>query len=155
MRWLFLQLIYHGVRTVVQLLLLKISMPNLVTLEPNRPQHSYFELENFKNGPSRPLSYLFSSLQTNITILQQNKSEKCPSSMRWWDSNPQSLEHECPPITTIPGLENVWVKLVVIVSFVSTSSSSSSLPPSSFTISVNRLGDLLDFGQVFKAFGNN
>ena len=38
---------------------------------------------------SRPLFRLFSSFQTNIAIFTTNKCEKCPSSKRCWDSNPQ------------------------------------------------------------------
>ena len=55
-------------------------------------------------GHPRPLFHLFSSFQTNITIFTTNICEKCPSSIRCWDSNPQPLEHESPPITTWPGL---------------------------------------------------
>ena len=46
----------------------------------------------------RPLFRLFSSFQTNITIFTKNKCEKCPFSIRCWDSNPQPLELESPPI---------------------------------------------------------
>ena len=52
----------------------------------------------------RPLFCLFSYFWTNITIFKANKCEKCPSSIRCWDSNPRPLEYECPPITTRPGL---------------------------------------------------
>ena len=31
-------------------------------------------------------------------------TNKCPSSIQCWDSNPQPSEHESPPITTRPGL---------------------------------------------------
>ena len=47
---------------------------------------------------------LFSSFQTNITILMTNKCEKCPSSIWCLDLNSQPLEHKSPPITTRPGL---------------------------------------------------
>ena len=47
---------------------------------------------------------LFLSFQTNITIFTTHKCEKFPYSIRCWDSNPRPLEHESPPITTIPGL---------------------------------------------------
>ena len=33
----------------------------------------------------------------------QKKCEKCPSSIWGWDSNPQPLEHESPPVTARPG----------------------------------------------------
>ena len=56
----------------------------------------------FKNGSSPVSFYLFSSFQTNITIL--TAIFLCPSSIQHWDSNPLPLEHESPPITTRPGL---------------------------------------------------
>ena len=47
----------------------------------------------------------FRSFQTNIiTIFTTNISEKCPSSIRYRDLNPQPLERETLPITTRPGL---------------------------------------------------
>ena len=54
---------------------------------------------------------LFSSFQTYITIFTTNKWGKCPSSKWRWDLNPQTLEHESPPITTWPGLppETIFV----------------------------------------------
>ena len=55
----------------------------------------------------RLLFRLFSSFQANITIFTTNKCEKCPSSIQCWDSNPQHLEIESPPITTRPGLTAV------------------------------------------------
>ena len=55
-----------------------------------------------KMGNPRPLFRLFSSFQANITILKTNKCEKCPSSIRCWDLNSQTMEHESPPIS--PGL---------------------------------------------------
>ena len=53
-------------------------------------------------GQPRPLFNLFSSFQTNITILTTNKCEKCPSSI--WDSNLQPSDYESPPLSTRPGL---------------------------------------------------
>ena len=58
-----------------------------------------------KNGPTPPLFCLFSSFQANITILTTNKCEKCSSSIRCWDSNPQPLKHESPPMTRAPALD--------------------------------------------------
>ena len=51
-----------------------------------------------------PFIVYFRSFQTNITVFTINTREKSPSSIRCKDSNPQSLEHESPPITTRPGL---------------------------------------------------
>ena len=53
---------------------------------------------------SRALFRLFSSFQPNITSFTTNKCEKCPSSIRCWDSNPRHSEHKSSPITTRPGL---------------------------------------------------
>ena len=50
-------------------------------------------------GHPQPLFNLFVSFQTIITT---NNSAKCPSSILYWDLNPQPLEHESPPITTRP-----------------------------------------------------
>ena len=58
----------------------------------------------FKNmGQPRPLFRLFSSFQTNISILTTNKCEKCPSSIRRRDSNAQPSDYESPHFTR-PGL---------------------------------------------------
>ena len=39
-----------------------------------------------------------------LKFLQQINVKKCPSSIRYWDLNPQPSEHESPPLTTRPGL---------------------------------------------------
>ena len=58
----------------------------------------------YEMGLPRPLFYLFSSFQTQITIFTTNKCEKCPSSIQCQDLNSRPLEHDSPPITTRPGL---------------------------------------------------
>ena len=40
--------------------------------------------------------------QTSLQFQQQIFVKKCPSSIRWRDSNPRPLEHESPPITIRP-----------------------------------------------------
>ena len=72
---------------------------------PHRHSALYFYK---KMGQPRPLFHLFLSYQTHITIFTVNKCEKCPSSIRCWDSNSRPLEHESPPITTTPGLPPNW-----------------------------------------------
>ena len=53
---------------------------------------------------------LFSSFLTNI--FTTNECEKCPSSIRQWDSNSQpSSDYEFPPLTTRPGLPVLYLKL--------------------------------------------
>ena len=57
-------------------------------------------------GQSRPLFRLF-SVFSNKQYNFYNKSMwkmSCPSSIRHQDSNPRPLEHECPHVTTTPGL---------------------------------------------------
>ena len=46
-----------------------------------------------KMGHPWPLFHLFLSFQTNITIFTTDLCEKCPSSIRCWDSNRQLSEH--------------------------------------------------------------
>ena len=60
-----------------------------------------------KIGQPRPLlSFIFGRFkQTSLQFLQQTFVKKCPSSKWCRDSNPQSLEHESPPIITRPGPE--------------------------------------------------
>ena len=65
-----------------------------------------------KMGQPRSLFDLFSSLQTHITFFITNKCEKCPSSIRCWDSNWQTLEHESPPITTRPRKKLRKIRLI-------------------------------------------
>ena len=71
----------------------------------------------FLNGPT-PASFIvyFWSFQANIiSILQQLNVEKCPSSIRCRDSNPQPSEYESPPTTTGPWLPPRQSKEVVNV----------------------------------------
>ena len=56
-----------------------------------------------KNVPC-PASFSFIFVFSNNTFFTTNKSVKCPSSLRCWDSNPQPSEWKSPPITTGPGL---------------------------------------------------
>ena len=46
----------------------------------------------------------FRLFKQTLHCLQQMCVKKCPSCIRSWDSNPQPLEHESPPIATWPGL---------------------------------------------------
>ena len=56
-------------------------------------------------GQPRPLfSFIFGLFKQTIQFLQQINVNKCPSSIRRWESNPRPLERESPPITTRPGL---------------------------------------------------
>ena len=71
-----------------------------VTVLPTAQAHHVF-----KNGPSSATFIVyFRSFQTNITIFTTIYVKKCPSCIRYWDSNPWPLGHESPPITTRPGL---------------------------------------------------
>ena len=53
---------------------------------------------------SRPLFRLFLSFQTNITIFTPKICDKCPFSIRGWDSNPRPSKRESTPVTPRPGL---------------------------------------------------
>ena len=68
-----------------------------------------------KIGHPRPLFRLFLSFHSNIRILTTNK---CPSSIQCWDSNPQPLEHESPPITTRPEQVQSSNQVTLLVTFV-------------------------------------
>ena len=55
-------------------------------------------------GHPRPLlSFIFGLFKQTLQFYN-NICEKCPSSIRYRDSNPRPLERESPPITTRPGL---------------------------------------------------
>ena len=47
----------------------------------------------------------FCLFKQTLQFLQQINMKKCPSSVWYWDSNSQPLEHESPPITTRPRLQ--------------------------------------------------
>ena len=61
-----------------------------------------------KNGPSLVSSSFIFVLSKKHCILQQINVKKFPSSIWCWASNPQPLEHECPPITARPGLPPLY-----------------------------------------------
>ena len=67
------------------------------------------------NGPSPTSFRLFSSFQTNITILQQINVKKYPSSIRCWESNPRPSELESPPRATRAGLPPNEIILYALV----------------------------------------
>ena len=58
-----------------------------------------------KNWPSPAYFLFFRLFNQTLQFYTTNKCEKCQSSIQCWDSNPQHLEHESPPITTRPGLQ--------------------------------------------------
>ena len=64
-------------------------------------------------GQPQPLFSFILSFQTNITIFTANKCEKSLSSIWHWDSNPQPLEHESPPLTTRPELPRTWLIIIL------------------------------------------
>ena len=70
-------------------------------LTTNILSYQYFAKTFFKWAI---LSLFFVYFQTNITIFTANKCEKCPFSIRCWDSNPWPSVYDSPPITTRPGL---------------------------------------------------
>jgi len=74
------------------------------TALPTAP-HRCPTILHLKNGPT-PASFpfIFSLFKQTLQIYATNICEKCPSSIRCRDSNPQPSEHKSPPITTRPGL---------------------------------------------------
>ena len=114
----------------------------------------------FKRAISGLFFVYFHSFQTNInSILQQFDVKKFPSSIWRWDSNPWPLERESPPITTKPVF--CWASeftkschfcVALNLCFNSLWKERSQIVDKA---SVIRLGDLLDFGQLFEAFGKN
>ena len=53
----------------------------------------HFSQSLFLNGLSAASFCLFLSFQTNNAFFTTNKCEKCPSSIQYWDSNPQPSSH--------------------------------------------------------------
>ena len=124
---------------------------------------------------------LFLSFQRNITSFTNNICKKCPSRIQCWDLNPRPSGHESPSITTRPSLlmfllrsaKQCFFFFYHSCPFVCSSCASLSviffklvlLPQKPhrhtgggvrlYSSSVTRLGDLLDFGHLFKAFGHN
>ena len=90
------------------------------------------KIKNKKWSILDPFFCLFSSFQTNITILTTNTCGKCPSSMQCWDSNSRPLEHESPCITTRPGHPPYLIYFFVTLSLY--------LSKSSLTLFFARLG---------------
>ena len=59
----------------------------------------------FKYVPTpASFSFIFVLFKQILQFLQQMYVKKCPSRIRYWDSNPLPLERESLPITTRPGL---------------------------------------------------
>ena len=115
----------------------------------------------FKIGPT-PASFLFifGLFKQTIQFLQQINVKKCPSSIRRWDSNPRPLERESTPITTRPGLPPLLLRCLMMRCSHDTldcimEKRNRGTASVCRKTSVTRLGDLLNFGQHFKAFGNN
>ena len=123
---------------------------------------------------------LFLSFQRNIISFTNNICKKCPSRIQCWDLNPRPSGHESPSITTRPSLLMFHLRSAKQCFFIYHScpfvcSSCASLSVIFFKLvllpqkphrhtgggvrlyssSVTRLGDLLDFGHLFIAFGHN
>ena len=62
-----------------------------------------FQDEFFKWTILALFLFFFGLFQTINTFFTRKYSEKCPSSIPYWDSKPQPLERKSPPITTTPG----------------------------------------------------
>ena len=82
---------------------------DIVRWERDRKRQT--QIENDKLGTFKkwanpgPFYHLYLVLLNKQHFNFYNKYvKKCPSSIRYWDSNTQPIEHETPPITTRPGL---------------------------------------------------
>ena len=73
-----------------------------ITTRPEFP--SWHSTSVKKWDQFRTILCWFSSFQTNNTIFTTKICEKCPSSVRCWDSNSQPSENVSPRITTRPEL---------------------------------------------------
>ena len=87
---------HHGKYLIVFLM----AIPGLfgIFVQPITP--SSFETRHF----FRLFFVYFCLFKQTLPFLQQINVNKCPSSIRSWDSNPRPSEHVSPPITTRPGL---------------------------------------------------
>ena len=117
--------------------------------EPSLPQkyatiHARWEWIIYWAIPGLFLAY-FGVFNIN-TILQQINAMNDSCNINQKDLNSRPFRHESAPITIGPGLTlNIYFH----------ASATCQRGSKRFIISVTRLGDLLDFGQVFKAYGNN
>ena len=84
--------------------------------------------QSFKKWAIPCLFFVYFRLFKNITILEQINEKTCPSSIRCWDSKPQPLDHESPPVTTRPGLPPKHHKVLKISFWVFVESLYSSIP---------------------------
>ena len=104
-----------------------------------------------------------SSFKKTIQFFQQINLKKCLSSIQCWDSNPQPLEHESPPITTSPGIPPKILNILSVAFQLSHHEADNcrQISFSQLTIfSVTRFGYLLNFPltnvltRVAQKFGN-
>ena len=73
-------------------------------------------INRFLMGQPRPLfSFIFGLFKQTIQFLQQINMQKCRSSKRRQDSNPQPLAHKSSPITTRPGLPSYPINLIELI----------------------------------------
>ena len=89
--------------------------PFLYTITSPLSLSFFLSFSIFKNGQF-PASFIvyFRSFQANITIFTTIYGKKCPSSIRYRDSNPQPLECESPPITN-QGSRPIFLSLYIFL----------------------------------------
>ena len=95
--------VQHTINEYIHVKYLILCFPNVLRL-PKQVQVSLGIVFFKKNQPTPASFHVFSSFQTNITILTTIKCEKCPSSIRCLDLNSQPFDSKSPPLTTRPGL---------------------------------------------------
>ena len=119
---IFLNLSVESLRTIINWTKATFRVTNGL-LKFNFTEHHSSKSICFLNGPFPPsFSFTFSLFRTNIIFIQLY-SEKGPSCIWCWDSNPQPLECESPPITTRPSYDTNsiclrWQSIQSVVKFI-------------------------------------
>ena len=87
----------------------------IIELNFYKPYYFCYYIFFKKNGPTpASFSFVFGLFkQTLLQFLQKIYVKKCPSSIRYQDSNPRPSECESLPITTRPGLTPGLLYLII------------------------------------------
>ena len=80
--------------------------------EATNSQYYWFTIAFFWDIPGFFFVYFRPFDKQTLKILQQINVQKCPSSIRHWNSNRRPSEHESPPMTTRPGLTPIDFKFL-------------------------------------------
>ena len=75
--------------------------------EDKNASHFWIEVFYKRMDHLQPLFVYFCLFKQTLQFAQQINVKKFPSSIQCWDSNPQPLELESPPIANRPGLTRI------------------------------------------------